>query len=230
MVWDMKDGTVKQTLTGHSGSVTSVAFSPDGQRIASGSDDKTIRIWACINGRSNERAHLHQQTEKGATKSSSRDSSLTEKIKTTLFRRSRHRKLAPAVVSSSTSSMRSTSPLSRIDLNPGSEPLWRKVHTIPTTEGVQQLKFSPDNSFLISNCGLFSIPDPSAPAVGTLSSGSKQYLRADRHWIYCDQVGIVRLPAGTEIAVFDTRESHIVVGCNTGQVMTFVVDIGLVDI
>jgi WD40 repeat protein len=30
---------------GHTGPVTSVAFSPDGKRIVSGSADKTIRVW-----------------------------------------------------------------------------------------------------------------------------------------------------------------------------------------
>ena len=33
------------TLKGHTGWVYSVRFSPDGTRIASGSDDNTIRLW-----------------------------------------------------------------------------------------------------------------------------------------------------------------------------------------
>jgi WD40 repeat protein len=34
-----------QTLEGHSGSVDSVVFSPDGSRAASGSGDSTVRVW-----------------------------------------------------------------------------------------------------------------------------------------------------------------------------------------
>jgi WD40 repeat protein len=33
------------TLKGHTRGVYSVSFSPDGKRIVSGSDDKTVKIW-----------------------------------------------------------------------------------------------------------------------------------------------------------------------------------------
>ncbi|MGE5658983.1 MAG: protein kinase domain-containing protein [Actinomycetota bacterium] len=39
------------TLTGHFNAVTSVAFSPDGQILASGSEDKTIEIWRLNSGK-----------------------------------------------------------------------------------------------------------------------------------------------------------------------------------
>jgi WD40 repeat protein len=38
------------TLRGHSDSVTSVAFSTDGTRMVSGSDDNTLRLWDVVSG------------------------------------------------------------------------------------------------------------------------------------------------------------------------------------
>ena len=37
-------------LRGHSDQVYAVAYSPDGSRLASGSDDKTVRVWEAATG------------------------------------------------------------------------------------------------------------------------------------------------------------------------------------
>jgi serine/threonine protein kinase len=43
-------GTRLLTYTGHSSAVEAVAWSPDGTRIASGSDDETVQVWDASNG------------------------------------------------------------------------------------------------------------------------------------------------------------------------------------
>ena len=49
-LWDVVTGAHKQVLTGHTDSVYSVAFSPDGNTLASGSSDGTIRLWGAVTG------------------------------------------------------------------------------------------------------------------------------------------------------------------------------------
>ena len=47
----MNTGKEIRTLTGHSGAVLSVAISPDGKTIVSGSKDKTIKVWNLNTGK-----------------------------------------------------------------------------------------------------------------------------------------------------------------------------------
>ena len=49
-LWDAVTGAVKATLTGHTLSVSSVAFSPNGLTVASGSVDETVRLWDAVTG------------------------------------------------------------------------------------------------------------------------------------------------------------------------------------
>ena len=46
MAWDASTGKqIGKALTGHRDFVWSVAWSPNGMRLASGSDDETVRLW-----------------------------------------------------------------------------------------------------------------------------------------------------------------------------------------
>ncbi len=50
-LWDATTGTLLHTLTGHTGSVHAVTFSPDGQLLASASSDHTVKVWDVLAGR-----------------------------------------------------------------------------------------------------------------------------------------------------------------------------------
>jgi WD40 repeat protein len=49
-LWQLSDGTLLDTLSGHTDSVWNVTFSPDGETLASASLDHTIRLWQVDEG------------------------------------------------------------------------------------------------------------------------------------------------------------------------------------
>jgi len=49
-VWDASAGTEKAVLMGHEDTVNSAAFSPDGTKVVTASNDKTARVWDTATG------------------------------------------------------------------------------------------------------------------------------------------------------------------------------------
>ena len=49
-MWDSATGQCLRVCEGHSSSVNSVAFAPDGKTFLSGSGDGTIRVWSAETG------------------------------------------------------------------------------------------------------------------------------------------------------------------------------------
>ena len=49
-IWDAVTGEHKHTLSGHTGTIEALAFSPDGELLASGSEDATVRLWHTVTG------------------------------------------------------------------------------------------------------------------------------------------------------------------------------------
>ncbi len=49
-LWDADTGQLLRTFAGHSGEVTSVAFSPDGKQLFSGGSDGTRKLWDVATG------------------------------------------------------------------------------------------------------------------------------------------------------------------------------------
>ncbi|MBD2255107.1 WD40 repeat domain-containing protein [Nostoc parmelioides] len=50
-LWNIHDGKLIHTLTGHQGQVRTVAFSPDGTLLASGSRDGSVKLWNITTGK-----------------------------------------------------------------------------------------------------------------------------------------------------------------------------------
>ncbi len=61
LVWDTESGKLLVALQGHESQVNSAQFSPDGQRIVTASDDKTVRVWDAQSGKLLATLQGHQE-------------------------------------------------------------------------------------------------------------------------------------------------------------------------
>jgi WD40 repeat protein len=60
-IWNLNDGCPQHTLSGHTGHISEIKFSPDGKYLASASWDNTVRIWDVKAGHCIDRINFDQR-------------------------------------------------------------------------------------------------------------------------------------------------------------------------
>src|SRR5262249_32861187 len=60
-VWDVTNGSLLLTVPGHAGQMTCVAFTRDGQRLATKGPDTTVQIWDAHTGKELRTLRGHRQ-------------------------------------------------------------------------------------------------------------------------------------------------------------------------
>lgn len=61
-LWNIQTGSLQQKLNAHTAAVNTLAFSSDGQMLASGGNDRIVVIWETTSGKSRRKLKGHDQT------------------------------------------------------------------------------------------------------------------------------------------------------------------------
>ncbi|KAM6516800.1 hypothetical protein FSOLCH5_007742 [Fusarium solani] len=228
-----------QTLDGHGRSVLSVAFSADGQRLASGSVDRTVKVWDTATGACVQTLEGHGQSvyavafsadgQRLASGSVDKTVKVWDAATGACVQTLKGHGSSVFSVAFSADGQRLASGSDDQTVKVWDAATGACVQTLEVGRVITHLSFDPmTNSLLSTNIGLLNLDLPALPpAIGNRSTDAN--LRGVRHcgwgistngvWIVKDGKGMLWLPPEYRVMKSAVVGSTVAIGCRSGRVL-----------
>ncbi|KAI9682420.1 MAG: hypothetical protein M1829_000212, partial [Trizodia sp. TS-e1964] len=236
-IWDTASGSCLQTLEGHSGGVSSVAFSHDDKQLASASGDSTVKIWDTASGsclqtleghsswvRSVAFSHDDKQLASASGDSTVKiwDTASGSCLQTLEGHSSWVRSVAFSHDDKQLASASDDNTAKIWDTASGS-----CLQTLSVNKSLNNISFDTTDQYLYTNLGAFASDVQLASSTTPVSSSNQKPRRHgygmsfDKKWIMYNSENFLWLPLEYRPHCSAVTGSTVAIGCMSGRVLIF---------